>query len=213
MIFPIHQIKNNLMPGEQHIFDTHVVAVSSFHYPNSENLQGINLHTHELCDDVEIIIDGTPGRIAGTNKVKQLFSNTLILNPPRSLHSLIQLDENESTIVSFRFPRDYNGTAYSISDYKNLKKTRPSSKVFHLSELSVGKIYQTIKSYAYLVDKNIFKHKDSDEVFLIALTQKLILKIDSQILSINRGDILRLKNFNGANIYIENGLGVEIGSR
>lgn len=200
------------MSGEQHVYDTPSVAVSSFHFPNCQNLKGIGLHTHQKCDDVELVIDGSPCRIVGFNEVEKIPPTTLIVNPPDSPHSLLQLDEQESTVLSFRFPRDYKGKAFSANAFNELSRTAPKSWIFDLNSDDNRLIYTTSRSYAYLTNKHLYLDRKSKETIFVALSKYLKLKTESQIIELERGDILVLNSFNKLRTTILDGRGVELGS-
>lgn len=100
------------LESEVFIYETQKSCLGWFVYPNRNEQQGIGLHLHRTCDDVEIVMSGTGYRFLPGHRLEALPTGTVIVNPPSSPHSLVaKAATGEVVVYGYRCPPEFSGEA------------------------------------------------------------------------------------------------------
>lgn len=103
------QNRDDRVLAEEFFYHSPHSCLGRFVYPNQQSIQGIGLHSHPTCWDIEIVIAGRGFRMVGDGKLEALKPGTLLLNPPGIAHSMLAEKNQELLVYGYRCPPEYTG--------------------------------------------------------------------------------------------------------
>ena len=165
------------------IFESEHSLVTYFVSPNINNSNGIGLHTHKICDDIELLLEGEIYCYKTEGNFSKHHAPLLIVNRPQVPHSIVTQKSNTNiTLLSFRFPRCYTGMPIDIKSRPLLNRSLDKLKQLFITldeHLKEGLIYQTMLSsgHKYLIkeQKKLIINGKYEEIFFLNIGDKKII--------------------------------------
>ena len=185
---------SSLSSSEGAVYESKEALVTYFLYPNVNKSDGIGLHTHAICDDIELLLSGSVYCYETQGAFSKHFAPLLIVNRPGVPHSIIKTGGPPTTLLSFRFPYSYEGTPIDIKPEppinRNLKRLQQlfveidmfsRDTLLYKTDLSSGYFYSITN-----VKKELPACSRFQETFLLNIGDKAVLVEES-----DRGTILQ----------------------
>lgn len=175
--------------AEVFIYETRHSCLGWFVYPNLENQQGISLHSHNYCDDIEIVMQGTGYRFYDNSSLVQVPMGTIIANPANSPHSLIAKKGESLLAFGYRCPPEYSGT---VLKHSSACTSERKAKEFSIYDQDITHIDNTnCQVWAFHCKDNLqLPASSAPERTVIVLDGTLKIKISKDEYILNAGEIL-----------------------